>query len=97
VARQAGGAAQIDSELGRGTVVRLMLLDFAMPAMNGAEAATLARRKAPALPIVFASGYADTAQVETALGGEAVILRKPFDMDELAATVAAALRPARRR
>jgi CheY-like chemotaxis protein len=26
VARQAGGAAQIDSELGRGTVVRLMLL-----------------------------------------------------------------------
>ena len=75
----------------------LMLLDFAMPGMNGAEAATLARRKAPSLPIVFASGYADTAQVESALGGEAVILRKPFDMDELAATVAAALGPIRRR
>jgi signal transduction histidine kinase len=70
----------------------LMLIDFAMPGMNGAEAATLARRKRPALPIVFASGHADTAQVETALGGQAVILRKPFDIDELAAAVADALK-----
>jgi signal transduction histidine kinase/CheY-like chemotaxis protein len=69
----------------------LVLMDFAMPGMNGAECAGLARQKWSGLPIVFASGYADTAAVESALGGQAVILRKPFVMDELARTVADAL------
>jgi CheY-like chemotaxis protein len=63
-----------------------------MPTMNGAELAHLARRLCPGTPIVFASGYADTDQVEAALGGEATILRKPFTMDALARTVAALLR-----
>jgi signal transduction histidine kinase/ActR/RegA family two-component response regulator len=71
----------------------LVLMDFAMPGMNGAEAAGLARQRWSEMPIVFASGYADTAAVENALGGQAVILRKPFDMDELATTLATALRP----
>jgi len=162
VARQAGGAAQIDSELGRGTVVRLMLLrssaaadvapgpgepppilapaagrtvlvvddeapvralaaetlellgyrvlqadsgaaalallerevpdlmlfDYAMPDMNGAELAGLVRARLPDVPIVFASGHADTAAVEAALGGQATILRKPFNMETLARIIA---------
>jgi CheY-like chemotaxis protein len=67
----------------------LVLMDFAMPGMNGAEAAGPARQRSD----VFASGYADTAAVQNALAGQAVILRKPFDMDELATTVAAAVRP----
>jgi len=66
----------------------LMLLDYAMPGMNGAELAKLARERWPDVPIVFASGHADTAQVEAALGGEAEILRKPFDMETLAQTIA---------
>jgi signal transduction histidine kinase/CheY-like chemotaxis protein len=70
----------------------LMLFDYAMPVMNGAELARLARQLQPGVPIVFASGYADTDQVEAALGGEATILRKPFNMDALARTVAALLR-----
>jgi signal transduction histidine kinase len=69
----------------------LMLLDYAMPGMNGAEVARLARRRWPDVPIVFASGYADTAQVEAAVGGQAVILRKPFDMETLAETIAGLL------
>jgi CheY-like chemotaxis protein len=69
----------------------LMIFDYAMPEMNGAELAKLARRRWPSVPIVFASGYADTAQVEAALGGEAVILRKPFNMETLAQTVASLL------
>ncbi|HEY8614593.1 response regulator [Phenylobacterium sp.] len=69
----------------------LVLMDFAMPNMNGAEAAGLARQKWSGLPIIFASGYADTAAVESALGGQPVILRKPFEMDELARVVAEAL------
>ena len=70
----------------------LMLFDYAMPTMNGAELAHLARQRFPDVPIVFASGYADTDQVEAALGGEATILRKPFDMDTLARAVALLLR-----
>ena len=70
----------------------LMLFDYAMPVMNGAELARRARERWPDTPIVFASGYADTAQVEAALGGQAVILRKPFDMETLAQTIAGLLR-----
>ena len=72
----------------------IMLFDYAMPVMNGAELARLARQRWPDAPIVFASGYADTAQVEAALGGEAVILRKPFNMETLAQTIAGLLRRA---
>jgi signal transduction histidine kinase/ActR/RegA family two-component response regulator len=71
----------------------LMLFDYAMPVMNGAELARFARLRWPDTPIVFASGYADTAQVEAALGGEAIILRKPFNMQTLAQTIASLLRP----
>jgi CheY-like chemotaxis protein len=73
----------------------LMLFDYAMPMLNGAELARLARLRWPDVPIVFASGYADTAQVEAALGGQAIILRKPFNMETLAQTIAGLLsRPA---
>ena len=66
----------------------LMLLDYAMPGMSGAELAGRVRARWPQVPIVFASGHADTAAVETALGGQATILRKPFDMETLAQTIA---------
>jgi signal transduction histidine kinase len=66
----------------------VMLFDYAMPLMNGAELSRLARLRRPDVPILIASGYADTAQVEAALGGEAMILRKPFNMETLAQTVA---------
>ncbi len=69
----------------------LMLFDYAMPGMNGAELAGLVRARWPDVPIVFASGHADTAAVETALGGQATILRKPFDMETLAQTIAGLL------
>ncbi|HEY3949573.1 response regulator [Phenylobacterium sp.] len=70
----------------------LMLFDYAMPDMNGAELARKAREMRPGVPIVFASGYADTEALESAVGGEAVILRKPFDMETLARTISALLR-----
>lgn len=38
----------------------LMIVDFAMPGMNGAEVAKAALARVPNLPIMFASGYADT-------------------------------------
>jgi CheY-like chemotaxis protein len=73
-----------------------LLIDFAMPQMNGAQVADRARRLWPDLPIVFASGHADTAAIKAAVGEDAEILRKPFDMNRLAATLNATLAQARR-
>jgi signal transduction histidine kinase len=70
----------------------LVVVDFAMPGMNGAEFATAARRLKPGLPIIFASGYAETAAIEKAAGPHTVVLRKPFRIDELETVVAAALK-----
>ena len=67
----------------------LALIDFAMPGMNGAELARALRRRHPDLPIVFVTGFAETDQLEGALGGEVTVLRKPFGIDDLAAVVAA--------
>jgi len=55
--------------------------------MNGAELAQEALRLHPGLPIIFASGYADTDALRTALGTSMPLLRKPFRIDELAALV----------
>jgi PAS domain S-box-containing protein len=66
----------------------LVVLDFAMPGMNGAEVATAARQIYPNLPIIFASGYSDTAAIEAAVGTDAILMRKPFRIDELQAVVA---------
>jgi PAS domain S-box-containing protein len=72
--------------------VDLMIVDFAMPGLNGAEVASAARQRWPGLPIVMASGYADTAAIEAAIGRDAPVLRKPFRVSDLQATVEAALR-----
>jgi PAS domain S-box-containing protein len=69
----------------------LLVLDFAMPGMNGAEVAASARQLYPNLPIVFASGYSDTATIEAAVGPDAIMLRKPFRLDELQTVLAAVL------
>jgi CheY-like chemotaxis protein len=70
----------------------IMVVDFAMPGMNGAEVARAVRARRPDLPIVFASGYADTAAIKGVNGREVTVLRKPFRVDELEAVLAEALR-----
>ncbi len=69
----------------------LAIVDFAMPGMTGAEVARAARVLRPDLPIVFASGYADTDAILDVAGPSARLLRKPFRVDELQSAVAAAL------
>ena len=69
----------------------LLLADFAMPQMNGAQLAKAARAIWPGLPILFASGHADTAAIEAAVGPDAPILRKPFEMDVLARAISEAM------
>jgi PAS domain S-box-containing protein len=73
----------------------LLLLDFAMPGLNGAQMAEAVRARRPDLPIIFASGYSETAAIERAVGASAVLLRKPFGVAELEAVLRRALRPRR--
>jgi signal transduction histidine kinase len=68
----------------------LLLVDFAMPGMNGAEVARAAQIRQPGLKILMVSGYADSAAVEAAIG-TAPQLRKPFDLLEIGAAVAKVL------
>ena len=66
----------------------LALVDYAMPGMNGAELARRLRSSRPDMPILFVTGYAESEQLERALGAEVPVLRKPFTIAELAAAVA---------
>jgi signal transduction histidine kinase len=69
---------------------QLMIIDFSMPGTNGAEVVKAARVVQPALPVLFVSGYADSAAREAAMGS-APFLRKPFRPAELASAVRMAL------
>jgi len=63
----------------------LLVVDFAMPGMNGVEVARVAHRIAPAMPILLATGYAETDTAESGLIRQ--VLRKPFQIDDLARAV----------
>jgi signal transduction histidine kinase/CheY-like chemotaxis protein len=82
------GGAALDL-IEREPKIDLMIADFAMPGMNGAEVARLAQAKQPTLPVLFVTGFAD----RTALAGisEAQIISKPFIDDELVHKVRLAL------
>jgi CheY-like chemotaxis protein len=58
---------------------------------NGIELAHALRARQPNLPIVLASGYAESVRVEAARSN-LPLLGKPFDIDALAATIEAATR-----
>ncbi|MGA8079347.1 MAG: response regulator [Xanthobacteraceae bacterium] len=68
----------------------LLIVDFAMPNMNGAELVTTARQRNADLKVLFLSGYADSAILESAVG-DALLLRKPFRPGDLASAVRNAL------
>jgi signal transduction histidine kinase/CheY-like chemotaxis protein len=58
----------------------LLLVDFAMPEMNGAEVVEEALRIAPGLPVILATGYAESGPSAT---GITRVLRKPFRIKDL--------------
>jgi CheY-like chemotaxis protein len=62
---------------------QVMILDFAMPGMNGAEVAKRIRQLRPDLPIIFASGYSETAAIRSVTSDRSRVLHKPFKVHEL--------------
>jgi len=68
----------------------LLITDYLMPGMTGAELVHQARAIHPGVPMMIATGYADMRAIEEVVG-EDMVLRKPFQLAELAASVERAL------
>lgn len=62
---------------------QLVVLDYMMPVMDGAETAREIARIDPDLPVVFSTGYAALRHLRQAAGEDASILEKPFTLAEL--------------
>jgi two-component system NtrC family sensor kinase len=65
----------------------LLVADFAMPGMNGAELADAASRLVPDLPIVFVTGYAGDDMLRSWLARGCLVVEKPFSLDKIAAVL----------
>ncbi|WP_425998521.1 response regulator [Caulobacter sp. DWR1-3-2b1] len=69
----------------------LLIVDFAMPGMNGVEVVLAVRRRWPELAIILATGYANKETVEKMMDLDQV-LKKPFRIDDLDFAVRSALK-----
>ncbi|MBZ9784212.1 response regulator [Pseudomonas sp. REP124] len=59
--------------------IDLMMTDVGLPIMDGRELANEARSLRPTLPILFASGYAESIDVPQGM----FLIGKPFSIDQL--------------
>jgi CheY-like chemotaxis protein len=62
-----------------GQTIDLLMTDVGLPVMDGKELAARARELRPALPILFASGYAESIEVPVGMS----VIGKPFSIDQL--------------
>ncbi len=67
-----------------------------MPGMTGADLMVRTRAMFPGLPMIIATGYADMKVIEQVIGDD-IVLRKPFQLAELAVSVGQALDRQRQR
>ncbi|MEW5854661.1 MAG: response regulator [Myxococcota bacterium] len=93
VVREAADGATALRLLDQGPgAVDVLLTDVLMPGMDGVALAREVRARAPGLPVVFMTGYADQRLPADPGGrGKAVTLHKPFSPAELLAAVGSAL------
>jgi len=64
---------------------KLILLDYAMPGMNGLQLARELRDRGVTAPIALVTGYAELSEADIGVGQLAGLLRKPFTIRELQA------------
>ncbi len=83
VVQAAGGAEALTllDELPR--LPAIILLDYAMPEMNGLQLARLLRERGITAPIALVTGYAELAESDAQASQLAGLLRKPFTIQEL--------------
>lgn len=65
----------------------LVILDYMMPGMDGAEVARQIAQREPDLPIVFSTGHGALRALRNAAGEDVEILEKPFALSELDALI----------
>jgi signal transduction histidine kinase len=68
----------------------LVITDYLMPGITGAELMLRTRAIYPGVPMIIATGYADMKKIEQVIGDD-LLLRKPFQLSELALRVDQAL------
>ena len=73
----------------------LVILDYVMPGMDGADVAREIAGFAPDLPVIFSTGHAALRTLRAAAGEDATVLEKPFTLDELDTLVRERLAEAR--
>jgi PAS domain S-box-containing protein len=96
VIQAASGQAALDLLNGHRTGIDVLIADYAMPGMSGIELAEAVRATHPDLPVIIATGYADTTSFDSRIEN-AALLKKPYRMNELGAAVEYALRRRGRR
>jgi CheY-like chemotaxis protein len=79
--REAGNGREGLKEIAKETP-DLVVLDFIMPGLSGAEVANRILAKRPEQPILFVSGYSETEAVKR-IAPDATVLAKPFRADAL--------------
>lgn len=75
--------------LGREARIGLVIADYAMPGMTGADLSRRVEAQRPGLPVLLITGYADERAV-AAVGEDRLVL-KPFRNEDLARKVRMAL------
>ena len=70
----------------------LMIVDFGMPLMNGAEVAAAVKRHRPQLPIIFITGYTEGTALESWVRDGYRLLNKPFRLSEVVEALDEALK-----
>ncbi|WP_213980847.1 response regulator [Sphingomonas sp. dw_22] len=66
----------------------LLIVDFVMPGMSGADVARLVREEDPTLPVIVVTGYAESERLDSIAGPQVSVLRKPFETHQLLRCVA---------
>lgn len=86
VAEAASGQAAVD--IVRQAEVDVILLDIAMPGQSGVDALAAIRARAPALPVLILSGYAESHYATTLLRlGASGYLNKDCDPEDIVTAV----------
>lgn len=87
---EAGTGEEALAVLRRAPAIDLVIADYAMPGMTGAELARIVRHDHPGAKVIMITGYAGSPLAEDQ-ARVAALIHKPFRMEELAERVRAVL------